>query len=237
VLAAAPDRRPLQAIQLGAPARQQGGQLGWRTAVAARQRMPLADALVQRGQLLGVQVGAAQIGVQAARGVAQLRFGGLQGSSRALNSGSIAAEACRASWACARAGSAPPSSSSLSSARLAASAASIRPARGQARVLLAQLVPFALARRQLVELADLPLQALAFLGQAVLRAACRVQHRLRLLPGVPCRQQRRAVDAGVGVQQGAHGGRAGQALPGVLAVDVQQLLASSRSCAAVAASR
>jgi hypothetical protein len=52
-----------------------------------------------------------------------------------------------------------------------------------------------------------------------------------LLPGVPCRQQRRAVDAGVGVQQGAHGGRAGQALPGVLAVDVQQLLASSRSCA------
>ena len=47
---------------------------------------------------------------------------------------------------------------------------------------------------------------------------------LRAAPHGPGRLQRRLVDAGVGVEQLAHRAGAHQALPGVLAVDVEQVV-------------
>ena len=71
----------------------------------------------------------------------------------------------------------------------------------------------------------MPQQPLALLREAVLGGACGVQGGLRVLPVLPRGEQGSGVHAGVGVEQGAHGGRARQALPGMLAVNVHQAIA------------
>ena len=96
---------------------------------------------------------------------------------------------------------------------------------GQACVPGVELVPFIVARRQLVHLGDLPLQAFALLLQRVLCGAGMEQGLLRLAPGLPQSGQGLRLHAGIGVEQAAHGVRPRQALPGMLAVYVQQMLA------------
>ena len=86
-------------------------------------------------------------------------------------------------------------------------------------------MPFIRAWRQFFQLANLPAQAFAFTRQIVLGAT---GLRQRLLGGAPLQPQRfefARVNAGIGVEQAAHRVCAGQALPGVLAVNVQQQLA------------
>ncbi len=96
---------------------------------------------------------------------------------------------------------------------------------GQALVLGIQLVPFVVARGELVDLADLPGQAFALALQRLAACAGIGQRRFGRLPGLPQRGQPGGVGAGLLVEQRAHRGRPRQALPGMLAVDVDQLLA------------
>lgn len=94
----------------------------------------------------------------------------------------------------------------------------------KALVLGLQLGPLVRPRRQLVELADLPGQALALALQRVARRARPLERRQRRAPGLPALGQARRVDAGFAVEQRTDRGRPRQALPGVLAVDVDQVL-------------
>ena len=96
---------------------------------------------------------------------------------------------------------------------------------GQPAVLGVEPVPFVGAGGQLVQLADLPGQALALGLQRGLRRLRLGQRRLCLAPALPQLGHGCRVQTGVGVQQLAHGFGPGQALPGVLTVNVQQLLA------------
>ena len=66
----------VQLRQLLAPAGQHRGQFLRRALVAAGQRHPQGQALVQLGQALRVEVGAAQVGVQRVRGILGLGEGG-----------------------------------------------------------------------------------------------------------------------------------------------------------------
>ena len=95
----------------------------------------------------------------------------------------------------------------------------------QPRVLGVEFFPLVIARRQFVDFADLPLQALAFALQAVLGGNRMLQRLVRSAPDAPEIAQRLGLQAGVGVQQFARRVGAGEALPGVLAVDVEQLFA------------
>ena len=97
---------------------------------------------------------------------------------------------------------------------------------GQPGVLGVQLAPLVLARVQAVQLAHLPLQALALLVQGVALAPCLLQRLQGLAPVAPGRGQGCKIQPGLSIQQRAHGGRPRQALPGVLAVDLHQVLAS-----------
>ena len=213
-----------QPRQIGTPRGQHGGELFRRAAKAPRQAHPLAHAVVERGELFGVEIGAAQVGVQAVRGVARLRDAGVQhvGQGGELGFDGALIGQCRQRALQRGQG-----------AFLAIVAAFQRRGGGvrgvdqrlrvrQARVALVQLVPFAVGRRQLVEFADLPQQAFAFFGQAVLRGARGLQGGIGLAPGLPGGGQGFGIGAGVGVEQFAHGGRPRQALPSVLAVDVDQ---------------
>ena len=91
-------------------------------------------------------------------------------------------------------------------------------------MLRVQVIPFVGTWCQLVEFANLPGQSLLFALQAVLRAASFVQCFLGGAPSLPARAQLVQRHASVGVQQAAHRVGPGQALPGVLAVDVDQLV-------------
>ncbi len=95
---------------------------------------------------------------------------------------------------------------------------------GQAAVVGVQCFPLAGLRRELVHLADLPAQALALALQGVLRLARLLQRVERLAPALPAACERAGVKLGVGIQQVAHRVRARQALPGVLAMDVEHAL-------------
>ena len=88
-----------------------------------------------------------------------------------------------------------------------------------------QAVPLVGLGLQLVHLADLPLQLVALVLQIVLRGQRVGVLVAGRLPGVPVARQGSCGDLRVGVQQRAHSRRAGQTLPSVLAVDVQQQLA------------
>ena len=86
-----------------------------------------------------------------------------------------------------------------------------------------QQVPFAIGRSQLVQLADLPGQAFTLTLQRVALAARLVQPRQHTAPGLPDSAERTGIGAGLHIQQRTHSGGARQALPGVLAVDVDQM--------------
>ena len=96
---------------------------------------------------------------------------------------------------------------------------------GQAGVLGVQLGPLVFARAQSVQFTHLPLQSFALLVQRIALGSRLFQRLQCPAPGVPRCRQRREVQAGLRVQQCAHGGRPRQALPGVLAVDLHQVLA------------
>ena len=97
---------------------------------------------------------------------------------------------------------------------------------GQSGVLGVEFFPLVIAGREFFHLCDLPLQSLAVTLQVVLCAACLGQC---LLCGAPLRPVAGHLilhgNAGVSVQQTAHCIGARQALPGMLSVDVQQVLA------------
>jgi len=94
----------------------------------------------------------------------------------------------------------------------------------QPPVLQVELFPFAGQRGQALELGELPLQAFALLLQLALLCARLLEAALRGAPVAPELAQGACVDAGVVVEQLAHGLGPRQALPGVLAVDVEQQL-------------
>ncbi len=100
---------------------------------------------------------------------------------------------------------------------------------GQSAVLGAQLLPLVRLRIEFFQLANLPGQAFAFVGQGALRLLRIGQGLLGLPPSVPSGFERACVDARVGVEQAAHRVRPGQALPGVLAMDVQELFAPAHA--------
>ncbi len=95
---------------------------------------------------------------------------------------------------------------------------------GQPGVVGVDLVPFVLPGRQLVDFGDLPGQALAFALQRILVAAGVFQRLARQPPGLPQGRQHLRPDAAIGIEQCPHGLGPRQALPGVLAMDVHQLL-------------
>ena len=215
----------VQPRQFGLPGGQGGGQLFRRAAPAAGQREPLAQALIDFAQGFGVGFGAGQPAAERVGHVARLgdgRFqqlgqGGevrldvalrLQGRLRLLQRGQGVAAAAVAVALQGFAGGLRGVDEGLGV--------------GQAFVALVEFGPFAFAGGEFFEFADLPLQALALLRQGFLRGAGFVQLAGGGAPGVPGGSQRRGVQPRVGVQQGAGGGGPGEALPGVLAVNVYQ---------------
>jgi len=96
---------------------------------------------------------------------------------------------------------------------------------GQPAVFGVQRVPFIKARRQLVQLANLPADSFAFTLQVVLRRQGVGKGLGAGSPLVPECCQLVGVDLGIGVEQVTHRVGPGQALPGVLSMDVDQLLA------------
>ena len=218
--------RRFQLRQLGAPLRQHRVQLFRRAAKAPRQAYPLAHALVQLGQLLGVGVGAPQIAVQAVGGIARLGHAGFQHLDQGGEFGFDAALLVQRVL-CLRQRGQGAAFAIVAFQRGAGRLRGVdqRLRMRQAGVALVQLVPLAIGRGQLVEFADLPQQALALLRQAVLGCAGGLQRGVGLAPGLPGGGHRARIGAGIGIQQLAHGGGARQALPGVLAVNVDQPLA------------
>ena len=95
----------------------------------------------------------------------------------------------------------------------------------QARVLGVELIPFFGARRQLVQLGYLPLQSLSLALQIVLGRERLLQSLMALAPVLPQRLELGGFNTAVGIQHGACSVRAGQALPGMLAMNVDQLIA------------
>ena len=95
---------------------------------------------------------------------------------------------------------------------------------GQAAVLGIELVPFIRAWRQFIQFADLPGQAFTLALQAVLGGARLRQCVLGQAPLLPALGQWLGGHLRIGVQQAANGVGAGQALPGMLAMDVHQLV-------------
>ena len=93
---------------------------------------------------------------------------------------------------------------------------------GQPTVLAVDFFPFVRRRCELVDLGNLPDQALAVLAQAGLAVGGCLQGLALLAPLGPAGVCGGGVDAGVGIKQVAHRAGARQALPGVLAVDVHQ---------------
>ena len=94
----------------------------------------------------------------------------------------------------------------------------------QPAMLQIELLPFALGRRQLGQLAELPLQALALLLQGRLLLLRLLERLQRLAPAGPESAQFSPRDAAIVVEQLAHRVGSRQALPGMLAVDVDQFL-------------
>ena len=217
--------RRLQRGQFLPPRFQQRGQLLRRATVAPRQAEPQADTLVQRRQVLRVGLGAPQVGVQAVGRVLRLGDAGFKHIGHGLKlwldrlqrlqlvqRAGQAGQGCAVVVALQRAGGG-----------LGAVNQGLRVR--QAGVALVQLFPFIVGRGQLVQLANLPQQAFALARQVGLVALRLGQRALRLLPRIPRGLCGAQVGTGVAVEQGAHGGGARQALPGVLAVDVHQPLA------------
>jgi hypothetical protein len=94
----------------------------------------------------------------------------------------------------------------------------------QALVLGVQFVPFIGTGRELVQLADLPSEPLALALQLALLGARAGQRFAGCLPARPQAGQRGRLGAGLRVQQRSYRGRPGEALPGMLTMDVDQVV-------------
>ena len=92
----------------------------------------------------------------------------------------------------------------------------------QALVFAVELIPFVSRRGELVDFGDLPLQALALLLALCLALAGGIQLLLAVTPVLPALADGIRGNAAVAVQQGAHAAGLHQALPGVLAMDIDQ---------------
>ena len=95
---------------------------------------------------------------------------------------------------------------------------------GQTAVLGAQVLPFAIERVELFQLANLPRQSLAFVGQSALRLLRVGQILQGLSPGLPSCFERLGVNARISIEQAAHSFWTRQALPSVLPMNINQLL-------------
>ena len=212
----------VQRGQLVLPARQQRGQFGRAALVAAGQADPQRQAFVQLGQPLRLQFGVPGVAVQGmdrVLGLGQSTVQHLdQRRERRFNVRLVLQGRNR-----------PPQQRPgavvllLQGVHRQLHRIAQRLGIGQAAVLRVEVVPFISARGQLADLANLPGQALAFTLQAVLSSAGVCQSFLGRSPLLPSGTQRFQRHAGVRVQEPTHRIGPGQALPRVLAVDVDQL--------------
>lgn len=95
---------------------------------------------------------------------------------------------------------------------------------GQPLVLTIKFIPLLGARGEFVDLANLPGQPFALALQAVLGGARFLQVFERGAPIAPGRLQGFAVNLGIGIQQAHDSVGTGQALPGMLAMNVEQVV-------------
>ena len=95
---------------------------------------------------------------------------------------------------------------------------------GQSGVLGVELRPLVGLGRQGVQLGQQPLQALAFAPHRLLVGVRARQCSPGIAPAGPGRLQRGVVDTGLRIEQCAHGRWPGQALPGVLPVDLDEVI-------------
>ena len=214
----------VQLGQLLAPALQQLGQLGCGATVAAGQAHPHRHAVVELSQAIGVQLRVVQSAVEAACRILQLGLGlaqHFQGVAQVrLHRGHVFQRVN---------GAGGQAVGTVIGFRHGIQSQTGRVQNGlavaQTAVFGVQRVPLVGLRVELVQLTDLPLQALAFTLQIGLLAARFVQAAGGLAACHPGSLQRLAVHTRLRIDQGTHGVGAGQALPGVLAVDVDQVLA------------
>ena len=96
---------------------------------------------------------------------------------------------------------------------------------GHARVQGIEFVPLIRLRGQFVQLRNLPLQAFALALQIVLGGKGLLQALARLMPVLPQHLGLRGIDGAIGVQHGPRGIRAGQTLPCMLTMDIDQFFA------------
>ena len=215
----------IECNQLVFPLRPKRRQLGRRSAVTAGQAYPCGQALVQLAQALGLKFGAVQIAAQRVASVLQLRLGALQHLDHRCQRRVEAGHFLQ--------GVGGPCSQRFGvvvgladGVQRGACRVDQRLRVGQALVFCAQRGPLGFARCELVDLANLPAQPLAFaghVGMLALRLLERVSGASQLRPRL---RQRCGLHARVGVEQGAHRDRAREALPCMLAVNVHQVIAS-----------
>ena len=209
--------------ELGLPFREQRRQLGRLAAIAAGERDPGGQAVVELPQPVRIEVGGMQVGAEAVRGVLQLGLRAQQRVDGVLQPGVVAEHVLQRGqrFVGQRLGVDLGLGDTL---QRAARGVHQRLRMRQALVLRVEFVPLVGTGREAVDLADLPAQALMLARQVGL-FGLRGAHRLAgLAPLAEGGGHRPGLDLGEAVQQLAHAGRAGQALPGVLAVDVEQML-------------
>jgi hypothetical protein len=155
----------VQRVQRGLPFGAQGRQFLGRAAEAAGQAHPGRETGVQLGQAVRVQLGPGQVGVQAARGVVHLGLGALQGLQHRLDARVEVGHGFQAAQGPAEL---PAGAGLVLVQALGGLGGGVHQglAMREALVLGIELGPFLGAGRQAVDLADLPLQALAFAGRS-----------------------------------------------------------------------
>ena len=191
----------------------------------ARQGQPQAHAFVELGQVRRVQIGFAQITVQAVGHVLGLRLGRTQHLGPSLKLGlkpGQRLQGVNGFGQRAQCTTAIPAFQQFSDL-LTAIDQGLRI--GQSAVLVVQFLPFAGQGLELFQLANLPSQPFALLAQGALGLLGIGQGLLGCAPAVPSGFECAGVNARIGIEQAAHSLWPGQALPSVLAMNVQQLLA------------
>ena len=213
----------VQRLHFGLPLGQQRRQLVGRAPVAASQAHPGRHACVQVGQALGLQLGMAEVGVERMRRVLQLRDRAVQRVEHRRDARVVVGHA--AQLVDGAEGQRLGIGVGIGHAvERAAHGVHQRLGVGQALVFAGQPGPFAVAGRQLVQFGDLPGQALTLAQQLVTALAGLGQRLLGGPAGGEARRDLGAADARQAVEQRPRAGRPGEALPGVLAVDVEQVV-------------